>query len=76
MAERYYAINRIDRQYSDSDNVPGINFITRSINAPLVGMVTEDPAIHICNNSGIPAAFAEGSDTARRFADIAARITA
>ena len=73
--ERYYAINRIDRQYSDSDNVPGINFIARSINAPLVGMVSEDPAIHISNNSGIPAALADGSDMARRFEDIAARIT-
>ena len=76
VAERFYAINRIDRQYSESDNVPGINFITRSINAPLVGMLSEEPGIHIANNSGIPAAFADGSDAARRFADIAARITA
>ena len=74
--EIYYAINRIDRQYTDSNNVPGINFITRSINAPLVGMVSEDPLIHIANNSGIPVAFADGSDIARRFADIASRITA
>ena len=74
--EIYYAINRIDRQYTDSNNVPGINFITRSINAPLVGMVSEDPVIHVANNSGIPVAFADGNDIARRFADIAARITA
>ena len=76
VSERYYAINRIDRQYSDSDNIPGINYITRSINAPLVGMVSEEPGIHISNNSGIPAALADGSDIARRFADIASRITA
>ena len=73
--ERYYAINRIDRQYTESDNVPGINYITRSVNAPLVGMLSEEPIIHISNNSGIPVALADDSDTARRFADIAARIT-
>lgn len=74
VTERYYAVNRMDRQYSDSDNVPGINHITKTINAPLVGMVSEDPCIHMSNNSGVPAALDAGSDIAQRFADIASRI--
>ena len=74
VAERYYAINRIDRQYSDSDNVPGINFITRSINAPLVGMVTEDPAIHICNNSGQAAITTENPLVKQVFSDMADKL--
>ena len=76
ITDRYCAVNRMNRAYSDSDNIPGLNFIARTVNAPLVGIVSEDASIHIANNSGYPIAFMEGSDMACRFADIAARITA
>ena len=74
ITERYFAINRIDKSYSGSDSIPGINYIAKTIQVPLVGMFTEDPSIHICNNSGSPVAMNEGSDMARRFANMADRI--
>ena len=72
--KRYFAINRIDKQYSGSDCIPGVNYIARSITIPLIGMVSEDPAINIANNSGCPIAMDASCDMARRFAAMAERL--
>ncbi len=74
VAKRCYAINRMDKQYSGSESIPGLSFITKSLQIPLVGIVSEEPAIHLANNSGCPVALEAGSDMQQRFAQIAARI--
>ena len=73
--KRFVAINRIDQSYSGSDCVPGINYIAKTIGLPLVGMVSEEPAIHIANNSGSPIAMESSLDMARRFDAMSGRIT-
>ena len=72
--KRYYAINRMEKQYSGSSTIPGLSFITKALQIPLVGIVSEEPAIHLANNSGCPVALEKGSDMQQRFAQIAARI--
>ena len=74
VTELYYAINRMDRSYPDNDAVPDLSFITKSINVPLVGIITEDITIHSANNSGCPIALVSGSDMAHRFSDMVGRL--
>ena len=73
--KRFFAINRIDRQYSGSESIPSVNYIARTITVPLVGMVTEDPSINIANNTGFPVAMDPSCDMARRFSAMADRLT-
>ncbi len=72
--KRFFAINRIDKQYSGTGSIPGINYIARTVQLPLVGMVSEDPAIHIANNSGMPVVLDSSTDMAMRFEAIAQRL--
>ena len=72
--KRCYAINRMEKQYSGSISIPGLSFITKALQIPLIGIVSEEPAIHLANNAGCPVALEAGSDMQQRFAQIAARI--
>ena len=72
--KRFYAINRMDKQYSGSTAIPGLGFITKALQIPLIGIVSEEPAIHLANNCGCPVALEAGSDMQQRFAQIAFRI--
>ena len=71
---QYYAINRMDKQYSGIEGIPSLSYITKTIRIPLVGIVSEEPAIHISNNAGYPVAMAQGTDMSIRFAEIASRL--
>ena len=71
---RFYAINRMDKQYSGNDSIPGLSFITKSLQIPLVGIFSEEPSIHLANNSGYPVALEDGSDMQKRFMQMAERI--
>ena len=72
--KRFFAINRIDKQYSGSETIPGVNHIAKTLPIPLIGMVSEDPSIHLANNSGYPVAMDASCDMARRFSAMADRL--
>ena len=72
--KRFFAINRIDRQYSGSEHIPGVNYIAKTLSIPLIGMVSEDPSINIANNSGYPVTMDTACDMARRFSAMSERL--
>ena len=74
IGRRFYAINRMDKQYSGISMIPGLGFITKALQIPLIGIVSEEPAIHMANNAGCPVALEAGSDMQQRFAQIVSRI--
>ena len=74
VSRRFFAINRMEKQYSGAVNIPSLSFITKALQIPLVGIVSEEPAIHLANNSGYPVALEDGSDMELRFLQMAARI--
>ena len=73
--KRFFAINRIDKQYSGTEIIPSVNYIARTLSIPLIGMVSEEPSINIANNSGYPLAMDPSCDMARRFSAMAERLT-
>lgn len=74
--KRFYAVNRVSQADPEETGLPGADYISRFFNTPLAGIVTEDEAINIANNSGMPACSAADSYIARNFAKIAARLLA
>ena len=70
----YYAINRVNPIFWGSDGVPDAEKIAEVMKTALVGIVPEDPAIHMGNNTGKPAAADRDSYIYQTFRDIAGRL--
>ena len=70
----YYAINRVNPIFWGSEGVPDAEKIAEVMKTALVGIVPEDPAIHLGNNTGRPAAADSGSYVRQTFLDIASRL--
>ena len=70
----YYAINRVNPIYWGNDSVPDAERIAEVMKTTLVGIVAEDPAIHIGNNTGRPAAANPTSYIHKAFVDMAQRL--
>ena len=70
----YYAVNRINEELSSDSSVPSLSFISKTLQIPIVGMVSENSDIHRSNNSGCPIAMDETCDMGRRFSSMATRL--
>lgn len=71
----YYAVNRINETFAADQSLPTLGFIAKSIQLPLIGIVSETADIHRANNMGCPIAADTESDMGKRFAKIAERLT-
>ena len=71
---RFYAVNRVRQSEDEEADLPGSEYISRIFQTQLAGIVPEDEAINIANNSGVPVCSDGDSYISRNFAKIAARI--
>ncbi|MBR4149870.1 MAG: hypothetical protein IKR08_00650, partial [Firmicutes bacterium] len=72
--KRFYAVNRVTQTEDDDSELPGSEYISRTFGTPLAGIVPEDEAVNLANNSGVPVCSETGSYISRNFARIAARL--
>jgi len=71
---RYHIVNQIAQEVYNSDRLPDLMEIAKSLEVPCLGAIPYDVDIHIANNAGLPVALNEGSYLAKTFDDIATRI--
>ncbi len=71
---RVYAVNRVRQNDGEDADLPGSEYIARIFKTQLAGIVPEDPAIDLANNSGMPVCADGDSYISRNFARIAARL--
>ena len=72
--KRFYAVNRVTQTEDEDSELPGSEYISRTFGTPLAGIVPEDEAVNLANNSGVPVCSETGSYISRNFARIAARL--
>ncbi len=74
MTDRCFAINKVTESVIGGEL--SLDWISETMEIPLVGMLSLDETIHQCNNRGVPAALDGSSYYVKTFIEIAARIIA
>ena len=71
LTNRCFAVNKI--MESDLSDSMSLEWISKTMCIPLVGMVLFDENIHVSNNRGLPIALGDNAFYAKTFTDIAVR---
>ena len=53
---RSFVVNRVVQELWGSDAVPGLEQMTRTMRCRFAGILSEDPEVHVGNNTGVPCA--------------------
>ena len=72
--KRSFAVNRMSPELFENPNVPSLEQMTRTMRCPLAGILNEDIAVHIANNTGTPCAGDKNSYLYEVFGNIALKI--
>ena len=59
--KRYFVVNRVVPELWGSEAVPGLEQMTRTMRCAFAGILSEDMAVHMGNNTGVPCASDPGS---------------
>jgi len=71
---REYVVSMLKQELYNSDRLPGLMDISKSLEIPCVGAIPYDLDVHVANNAGVPVALNDRSYLAKTFDDIAMRI--
>lgn len=74
LTDRCFVINKISESSLNSE--PSLDWIIQTMEIPMVGMLSQDDEINLCNNRGTPVALSGSSYFVKSFIEIAARIVA